>query len=139
MLNLGVRYDVDQPRKEATNSTSNFSTTAIDPKNGLPGALVFGTTCHNCNPRWADTWYKDIAPRIGFAYSPASLQNKFVLRGGFSTLYAPLQYSDFGGAELTGYTVPTIQHEQWVRPGFCGGWRREAVDHRNQPRPGFLG
>ena len=31
VLNIGLRYDVDQPRKEATNSTSNFSPTAIDP------------------------------------------------------------------------------------------------------------
>ncbi|MBB5059837.1 hypothetical protein HDF16_004566 [Granulicella aggregans] len=110
VLNLGIRYDVDQPRKEATNSTSNFSESAIDPKSGLPGALVFGTTCTSCNKRWADTWYKDIAPRIGFAYTPPNSNGKTVLRGGFSTLYGPLQYSDFGGATLTGYTNPINQN-----------------------------
>ena len=110
VLNIGLRYDVDQPRKEATNSTSNFSPTAIDPKAGIPGALVFGTTCQNCNPRWADTWYKDFAPRIGFAYSPASWNQKLAIRGGFATLYGPLQYSDFGGATLTGYTNPINQN-----------------------------
>jgi Carboxypeptidase regulatory-like domain len=45
VLNIGLRYSIDQPRKEATNSTSNFSPTAIDPHTGLPGALVFGTKC----------------------------------------------------------------------------------------------
>ena len=110
VVNIGLRYDVDQPRKEATNSTSNFSETAIDPKSGLPGALVFGTTCTNCNKRWADTWYKDFAPRVGFAYTLPNSEGKSVLRGGFSTLYGPLQYSDFGGSTITGYTNPIVQN-----------------------------
>lgn len=135
VFNLGIRYDVDQPRKEAQNNTSNFSPTAIDPKNGLPGALVFGTTCTNCNTRWADTWYKDIAPRIGFAYSPASLNNKFVLRGGFSTLYAPLQYSDFGGATITGYSVPNPQNSNGFDPAYTvdGGVKATAIGTNLDP------
>ena len=119
VLNLGVRYDVDQPRREAQNNTSNFSQTAIDPRNGRPGALVFGTTCQpNCNTRWADTWFKDVAPRVGFAFSPASLNNKFVLRGGFATLYAPMIYSDFGGGTTRGYTVQTVQNSNGFDPAF---------------------
>ncbi len=55
-VNLGVRYDVDVPRKEALNRTSELSLTAPDAAaGGLPGALVFGTNC-NCNTAWADTW-----------------------------------------------------------------------------------
>lgn len=119
VLNLGIRYDVDQPRREAHNNTSDFSLTAIDPKNGLPGALVFGTTAPaGTNTRWANTWYKDIAPRIGFAYSPPSRNNTFVLRGGFSTLYAPLLYSDFGGGLISGYTVTTQQTSNGFDPAF---------------------
>lgn len=110
VLNLGLRYDIDQPRKEAQNNTSNFSETAIDPKTGTPGALVFASTCTNCNKRWADTWFKDFGPRIGFAYTPGNSNGKTVLRGGFATLYGPLQYSDFGGATLTGYTNPINQN-----------------------------
>ena len=118
VLNLGVRYDIDQPRKEAQNFTSNFSPTAIDPFSGLPGALVFGTTCQKCNSRWADTWYKDFAPRLGFAYSPSQLNNKFVLRGGFATLYGPLQYNDFGGSMTTGYNIPVNQNSNGFDPSF---------------------
>lgn len=103
-LNLGVRYDVDQPRREALNDTSNFSLTALDPHSGLPGALVFGTNCH-CNSRWADTYFKDFAPRIGFAFAPTAFQSRMVIRGGFSTLYGPLQYADFGGSMLAGYSA----------------------------------
>ncbi len=119
VLNIGIRYSIDQPRKEATNSTSNFSPTAIDPHTGMPGALIFGTTCHGCNSRWADTWYKDIAPRIGFAYSPSSWNGKLAVRGGFATLYAPLQYNDFGGSEIAGYSLPIQQNSD----GFTDSYR----------------
>jgi hypothetical protein len=102
-VNLGVRYDVDSPRHEARNRTSNLSLTAPDSAaGGLPGALVFGTNC-NCNTAWADTWYKDIAPRVGFAYVLPGTNNKAVIRGGGALLYGPLQYNDFGGAMDAGY------------------------------------
>ncbi len=105
-LNLGLRYDVDTPRREAANDTSNFSLTAPDPHaNNLPGALIFGATC-NCNSRWADTYYKDIAPRIGFAYALPGSAGKTAIRGGGAFIYGPLQYDDFGGAMGVGYSVP---------------------------------
>ena len=102
-LNVGLRYDVDAPRHEALNRTSNFSLTAADSAaGGLPGAFVFGTNCH-CNTAWADTYYKDIAPRIGFAYVLPGTNDKAVLRGGGALLYGPLQYNDFGGGMSFGY------------------------------------
>lgn len=104
VLNLGIRYDIDQPRAEAHNETSNFSPTAIDPVSGTPGALIFGVNC-KCNTRWADTYKKDIAPRIGFAFTPSNSNGKTVFRGGYATLYGPLVYSDFGGNMQTGYAL----------------------------------
>jgi hypothetical protein len=102
-LNLGIRYDVDAPRHEALNRTSELSLTAPDAAaGGLPGALVFGTNC-NCDSSWTNTWYKDIAPRIGFAYVLPGTNNKLVLRGGGAILYGPLQYNDFGGSMAFGY------------------------------------
>jgi hypothetical protein len=102
-LNLGLRYDVDVPRHEGLNRTSELSLTAPDAAaGGLPGALVFGTNC-NCNSAWADTWRKDFAPRIGFAYVLPGTSGKAALRGGFATIYGPLQYNDFGGAMAFGY------------------------------------
>src|SRR4051794_13889306 len=45
-LNLGLRYNLDVPRRESFNNTSNFSPTLANPGAGnLPGALVYGTTC----------------------------------------------------------------------------------------------
>jgi len=102
-LNFGLRYDVDAPRHEALNRTSEFSLTAPDAAaGGLPGALVFGTTCH-CNSAWVTPWRKDFAPRIGFAYVLPGTNNKMVLRGGGATIYGPLQYNDFGGGMAFGY------------------------------------
>jgi hypothetical protein len=91
------------PRQEALNRTSAFGFTAPDAAaGGLPGALVFGTNCH-CNTAWAETWHKDIGPRIGFAYILPGTNNKAVLRGGGALLYGPLQYSDFGASMALGY------------------------------------
>ena len=138
MLNLGVRYDVDQPRREAENNTSNFSLNATDPHSGLPGALVFATTCTNCNKRWADTWYKDIAPRIGFAYTPSAQNGTFVIRGGFATLYGPLQYSDFGGSTITGYTVQNQQTSNGFDPAFAVDGGITAPNLGQNLDPGFF-
>ncbi len=106
-MNVGVRWDVDVPRSEAHNATSNFSPTALDPEYGVPGALVFGTQLKGTS-RWANTYYKDIAPRVGFAYTPPG-DGKTVFRGGGAIFYGPLQFSDFGGSMNTGYkTQPTF-------------------------------
>jgi hypothetical protein len=118
-LNLGVNYSVDVPRHEAGNFTSNFSPTALDPEYGVPGALVFGTQCNGCNTKWADTYYKDIAPRVGFAYSPPWLNSKTVLRGGAGILYGPLQYDDFGGSMNSGYKAnPSFNSTNGFDPSF---------------------
>lgn len=118
-LNLGLRYDVDLPRREAHNDTSNFSPTAIDPEYGIPGALVFGDKCSGCNTRWANIWYKDFAPRIGFAWSPEFLHHKTVIRGGTGIIYGPLVYDDFGGSMVTGYTAnPNAPSHNGFDPSF---------------------
>jgi hypothetical protein len=102
-VNLGFRYDLDSPRHEALDRTSELSLTAPDAAaGGLPGALVFGTNC-KCNTAWADTWYKDFAPRVGFAYVLPGTNGKAVIRGGGAILYGPLQYNDFGGSMDFGY------------------------------------
>ena len=122
-LNIGLRYDVDVPRHEASNSTSNFSLTAPDANaNNLPGALIFGATC-KCNSKWADTYFKDIAPRIGFAYMLPNSGGKTVIRGGGALIYGPLLYGDFGAAMTAGYTVPSNQTSP---DGFSPAYQLDA-------------
>lgn len=137
-LNLGVNYSVDVPRHEANNNTSDFSPTAIDPEYGVPGALVFGTTCH-CSARWANTYYKDIAPRIGFAYTPKEQDGKMVIRGGAGILYGPLQYDDFGGSMDTGYKAnPTFNSPNGFDPSFNIGNGFPAFKQPPNLDPGFF-
>ncbi len=122
-LNLGIRYDVDMPRHEAGNFTSAFNYTAPDAAaGGLPGALEFGTDCQHCNTAWADTWYKDIAPRIGFAYLLPGSNGKMVLRGGGAIIYGPLQYSDFGSSMVLGYSQFRQIGSSFTGPGTAGGF-----------------
>jgi hypothetical protein len=122
-LNLGLRYDVDMPRHEAGNFTSAFNYTAPDAAaGGLPGALEFGTNCNGCNTAWADTWYKDIAPRVGFAYQLPGTNGKMVLRGGGAIIYGLLQYSDFGSAMVLGYSQFRQIGSNFTGPGTAGGF-----------------
>ncbi len=118
-LNLGIRYEVETPRHEANNQTSNFVPTAVDPEYGILGALVFGTTCTNCNTAWMSTWFENIGPRAGFAWTPPILQRKVVVRGGAGIMYGPLQYNDNMYGMNGGYSInPSLSSSDNFTPLF---------------------
>lgn len=99
-LNLGLRWDVDAPRHEATGAQSVLDLRASNSATpGFPGALIYGS-----NATGTKTYLKDFGPRIGFAYAPNFTPNT-VFRGGYSIYYAPLNYSDFGSALTSGTTA----------------------------------
>ena len=103
VLNLGLRYSVDTPRHEphGANSVLDLNTPNALAGNA-PGALIFGSRAAGAN-----TYYKNFAPRVGFSYA---WKPTVVFRGGYGIYYAPLQYSDFGGALTTGTSVsPAFQ------------------------------
>jgi Carboxypeptidase regulatory-like domain/TonB dependent receptor len=79
-LNLGLRYEYDQPWYEQNNKTANvLSDGTVEyagsiPAGAVPGSIVCPTrACYNAN-------YRQIMPRLGFAYQ---FNPKTVVRGGY--------------------------------------------------------
>lgn len=116
-LNLGIRYDVEPAPREDDNDKSNFSPTLPDAGAGnLPGALYFagrGPGRAGISSAFANTWYKDVAPRIGFSWAPAIWQGKAVLRGSYDIIYAALPIS----ADI-GTPAPGVNPVSPVSTGF---------------------
>jgi hypothetical protein len=79
-LNLGLRYEVDQPWYEQNNKTANVLPGGIVeyagsvPALAAPDSIVCPThACYNAN-------YKQFMPRLGFAFQ---VMPKLVIRGGY--------------------------------------------------------
>lgn len=132
-LNIGLRYEIDQPFKEAHDNMSelqfnipncnSFTLPSCPTDPSLLGGLSFAGKGPGRNgvqgERWAETYKKDIGPRFGFAWSPGFLgANKTVLRGGYGIIYGGLQYADFGGQGTQGFVGSAGQFSDGFHPGF---------------------
>lgn len=83
-LNLGVRWDVDTPRRELVDNRQNsFDQFAINPVSNTPGILTWSG--RNGLSSYAHNFDKNnFGPRVGFAYRA---NDKWVIRGGSGILY----------------------------------------------------
>jgi len=77
-LNLGVRYELVTPLHEVTKPLAN-----MDFVGGQPVVYIAGQGGYSDGIQDMDT--NNLAPRVGFAYSPWS--QRFVVRGGFGIFY----------------------------------------------------
>jgi len=96
-VNAGVRYDYNRPFEETQNRITDFDPDIVSPvqvpeltlKGGLkyPGVGGVSRTMFDSDP-------SNVAPRIGFAFSPVE---KTVLRGGYGIFYGPITGGGFNG------------------------------------------
>jgi hypothetical protein len=87
-LNVGLRYDIDSPRRETHNRQNSFDPVAINPVSGTPGVITFAGL--NGTSRYANSKdWDNFGPRLGFAYK---IDEKTVIRGGGAVLYTGEYY-----------------------------------------------
>lgn len=95
-LNLGARWDPWIPYKDLQGRAVCFTPGAQSQRYpNAPTGLVYGGDT-GCPERGSDSQFTNIAPRIGFAYSP-SRDGKTSIRGGFGYFYVPIQASAYNG------------------------------------------
>ncbi len=97
-VNLGLRWEVENGRKERLNQLSYFDFDAaspLAPKAGLPNLRGGQRFVTRDQPRQFDTDWNNLGPRFGLAYSatPAT-----VVRAGYALLYLPYVGMAVGGA-----------------------------------------
>ncbi|RXH57465.1 TonB-dependent receptor [Granulicella sibirica] len=73
-INLGLRWEWDQPLYEVNNKQTNINLTT--------GAIQYAGLNGNSRALYNDFW-NGYMPRLGFAFSPSELKGKFVIRGGY--------------------------------------------------------
>jgi hypothetical protein len=130
-LDIGVRWDWDGPLVEENGLLTNFYSqnysynVASDTVSNI-GLVVagnnptFGTKGVSASTLTGRQW--GFAPRIGFAYSPASLNNSVVIRAGFGMYYDRGEYfaelSPPAGGGISGPFGVTVE-QPFVVPFFA--------------------
>jgi Carboxypeptidase regulatory-like domain/TonB dependent receptor-like, beta-barrel len=134
-VNLGVRWDIPTGYTNPTNTMSGLDPSVPNPgADNFPGALVFLGDCKGCNgkTRWADIYYKEFAPRVGFAYA---VNEKLVVRGGYGINYAPPLLDAWAFGWWTGFDGANNIVNKTGRPG--GG--NDFAYRWDSPYPKYTG
>lgn len=134
-LNLGVRYEYYQTPYDTSSKTQWFDPAVGEPVTSRSGGVRNGIV----DPDW-----NNVAPRVGFAYSPGFSRNT-VVRGAYGVFYATdnfneLQFLVIGPAYYTSQTVysnpttPTLLLQDLFPPAALGGGTANpfSIDKRNR-------
>ncbi|MEK7409675.1 MAG: hypothetical protein AAB225_31830, partial [Acidobacteriota bacterium] len=109
-VNLGFRLQIQGPDREVFNRQTNFSTTAVHPVAGLPGAMFVAS---QKEPTFFSSYY-GVEPRLGLAWT---FTRRTVLRAGYGVFTMPWS-TPFGGRS-TGIGVSrSFPSPDNVQPGF---------------------
>jgi hypothetical protein len=119
-LNFGVRYEYDTPKMNVAENNSLFNFTAINPVCNCPGTIEFSQNTwrnvadfnHQHTQIYSNPKH-NLAPRLGFAWTPLSKQD-LVVRGGFGMFYVN---SDMGDVFWNGPLLGS---------GVVGNWTSDA-------------
>lgn len=106
-LNLGLRYEYDQPWTEVNNKTANvlLNSGTVEYAKQVPvGAPAGSIVCDN--PACYQPNYAQIMPRIGFAYQ---VSPSFVVRGGYG---ATSFFEGNSNNQRLTYNAPFVQFSQ---------------------------
>ena len=90
-LNMGLRWEFFTPLRNK-GSLINYPVLGT-----APGQQLSGITLKLRDHLW-DTQPYNLAPKVGFAYTPPSLRQKLVIRGGFAMAYNHLDIALFNPA-----------------------------------------
>ena len=139
-LNLGMRWDLYTPYREAQNRWSTFNPNMVNPATGNMGALEYigygQGTCNCTSP--VHTWYKNFGPRLGFAWQ---VGRRDVVRSAFSIMYTHTggvggsNNGNYNGTGQTGLTVSPAfaSSSQGEQPAFYlnSAFRNTAIPAYN--------
>jgi hypothetical protein len=129
-LNLGVRYEYDQPIYEVNDKQVNVNLT--NPSLGTAGLEYAG---QNGNSRALyNPVYTNFMPRIGFAYQP---KPRIVIRGGYGTTVT----LEGTGSSLRLTENPPFEHSfiaQAITPSSISGGTPLAVENGFATAPGNI-
>jgi len=113
-LNLGMRWEWDQPLYEVNNKQTNINLTT--------GQILYAGKNGNSRALYNNFW-GGFMPRVGFAYTPERFAGKFVVRGGYgitnflegtgANLRLPLNppfFTDASGTHAAGGSYFNVQN-----------------------------
>jgi hypothetical protein len=132
-LNLGIRYDYYQPPQERHDNQALWYPTAIHGPGSGTANYVMANSKRNAqlapafltllardninlvytgNRSLLDPEYRDVSPRVGFAFTPFS---RLVVRGGYGLFFGGLE--SIGGAPNPGFNYPFSFSSNFPAPG----------------------
>lgn len=133
-LNLGLRWDIDQPRWEQIDNRQNsFNQFAINPVCNCPGIVTFSG--RNGLSKYATNWdLNNFGPRVGFAWR---VSDKWVVRGGSAIIYTGA-YDSATPLNATlgfGLSGSFVSPDSGLTPAFL---LRDGLPPIKQPTPSDL-